>query len=69
MGFVEDILGAVGIGGGGSSASGAAATGAVDSESAKAKAVRAKLLETAGGQEGEELLSGSTKKRTTLLGN
>ena len=69
MSFVKDILSIVGLGGGTPKASGAEATGMVEGESSKAKAVRAKLLETAGGQEGEELLSGSTKKRTTLLGN
>ena len=69
MGFVKDILSIVGLGGSAPSASGAEATGVVEGESSKAKAVRAKLLETEGGQSGEELLSGSTKKRTTLLGN
>ena len=69
MGFVKDILSIVGLGGSKPRASGAAATGVVEGESKKAKAVRAKLLETSGGQEGEELLSGTTKKRATLLGN
>ena len=69
MGFVSDVLDMVGLGGGGSQASGSSANSTVDSESAKAKAIRAKLLETQGGQSGEELLSGTTKKRTTLLGN
>ena len=69
MGGIIDGLGnLIGIGGG-SSASGGAATGAVDAEADKAKAIRAKLLSTAGGVEGEEVLSGSTKKRTSLLGN
>lgn len=68
MGFVNDVLSMVGLGSS-PKASGAAASGEVDADKAKAKSVRAKLLETAGGIEGEELLSGTTKKRESLLGN
>ena len=68
MSFVKDILSIIGLGST-PSASASSATSTVESESSKAKAVRAKLLETSGGQEGEELLSGTTKKRATLLGN
>lgn len=67
MGFVSDLVS--GLFGGRPKASGSAATSTVDADTTKANAVRAKLLETAGGQSGEELLSGTTKKRDTLLGN
>lgn len=68
MGFVNDVLNLVGLGRS-PKASGAEASGDVEADKAKAKSTRAKLLETAGGVQGEELLSGTTKKRESLLGN
>lgn len=62
------ILDAVGLGGGSPSVN----TGAsqdVTTDSEKAKKLRAALTQTAGGVQGEELLSGTTSKRGTLLGN
>lgn len=47
-------------------------TGALETlegEEDKAGASRARLLATAGGEAGEELLTGTTSKRKTLLGN
>lgn len=65
-GIVDAVAGVLGFGNPKASSS---AASTVDASASKDAAIRSKLLETAGGQSGEELLSGSTKKRDTLLGN
>lgn len=58
-----------GLFGGGKSPSVNYDTEPVKAEKKKAKANRSALFATEGGIEGQELTSGQTKKRNTLLGN
>ena len=55
--------------GGGSPTVRTDASSDVTNDKEKSKKLRAALTQTAGGVSGEELLSGTTSKRTTLLGN
>ena len=62
------IFDAIGLGGG-SPRVNSYASQDVTTDSEKSKKLRAALTQTAGGVSGEELLSGTTSKRGTLLGN
>lgn len=46
-----------------------AASGGLEDEAKKAKALRSALYATAGGSAGQELMTGQTQRRNTLLGN